>query len=114
MREALTQRLGYGLLLLTDGLNDVQTQHDHIGQIAADLGQHLFDIIQGGGGLLGDAWADGTLLGIHPHLPGEHDAPARRHFEGLAEAVLQGVEHGGGIDDFALHDLSLLSVGKQS
>jgi len=113
VREALAQRLRDRLLLLTGGLDDIQPQHDHMGEIALDLGQDLFDIVQRSGGLLGNARADGALVCIHAHLAGEQDAPALRDFKGLAEAVLQGVEYRCGIDDFSLHDASLLSVGKQ-
>ncbi len=45
MRETLAKGLRDRLLLITRRLGDVQPQHDHMGQIAADLGQHLFDIV---------------------------------------------------------------------
>jgi len=113
VREALPQRLCDGFLLVAGGLGDIQPQHDHMGQITADFGQHLADIVQRSGGLLGNAWADRALVRIHPHLAGQHDAPTLWHLKGLAEAVLQGVEYRRGIDDLSLHDASLLSVGKQ-
>ena len=113
MRKTLAQRLGNRFLLITHRLNDIQAQHDDMGQIATDFGQDLFDIVQGSGRLLGDARADRAFRAIHAHLPGKQDAPPIRHFDGLAEAVLKGIEYGCGVNHFPMHDSSLLSVGKQ-
>ncbi|AOB26529.1 hypothetical protein BBB44_09935 [Bordetella bronchiseptica] len=93
-------------------LADVDAQHDDVLHRGAGGRQYAFDVVQRGFGLLVQAGAHGALLGVDADLAGQQDATLPGDDQSLAEAVLQGVEDGVGIEGDSGHAGSCPCAGE--